>query len=74
DSDDQNPYYNRGIVIDHENGYVTYYRMNGDVSIEEGMRVMKNDVLAVLTDDGYVAYEIKQEGSFIDPRSLIKQE
>lgn len=74
DSDDQNPYYNRGIVIDHENGYVTYYRLNGDVSIEEGMRVMKNDVLAVLTDDGYVAYEIKQEGSFIDPRSLIKQE
>lgn len=74
DSDDQNPFYNRGIVIDHENGYVTYYRLNGDVSIEEGSTVMKNDVLAVLTEDGYIAYEIKQNGEFIDPRTMIRQE
>jgi murein DD-endopeptidase MepM/ murein hydrolase activator NlpD len=74
DSDDENPFYNRGIVIDHENGYVTYYRLNGDVSIEEGSTVMKNDVLAVLTEDGYIAYEIKQNGEFIDPRSMIVQD
>lgn len=74
DSDDQNPFYNKGIVIDHENGYVTYYRLNGDVSIEEGSTVMKNDVLAVLTEDGYIAYEIKQNGEFIDPRTMIRQE
>lgn len=74
DSDDQNPFYNRGIVIDHGNGYVTYYRLNGDVSIEEGSKVMKNDVLAVLTEDGFIAYEIKQDGEFIDPRSMIRQE
>ncbi len=74
DSDDENPFYNRGIVIDHENGYVTYYRLNGDVSIEEGATVMKNDVLAVLTEDGYIAYEIKQNGEFIDPRSMIVQD
>lgn len=74
DSDDENPFYNKGIVIDHGNGYVTYYRLNGDVSIEEGRAVMKNDVLAVLTEDGYIAYEIKQDGEFIDPRSLISQE
>ena len=73
DSDDENPFYNRGIVIDHENGYVTYYRLNGDVSIEEGSTVMKNDVLAVLTEDGYIAYEIKQNGEFIDPSSMIVQ-
>ena len=74
DSDDENPFYNRGIVIDHGNGYVTYYRLNGDVSIEEGSTVMKNDVLAVLTEDGYIAYEIKQNGEFIDPRSMIVQD
>ena len=74
DSYDENPFYNRGIVIDHENGYVTYYRLNGDVSIEEGSTVMKNDVLAVLTEDGYIAYEIKQNGEFIDPRSMIVQD
>lgn len=74
DSDDGNPFYNRGIVIDHGNGYVTYYKMNGDVSIEEGDTVAKNDVLAVLTEGGYVAYEIKQNGEFIDPETMIRQE
>lgn len=73
DSDDDNIYYNRGIVIDHENGYSTYYRFNGDVSIEEGARVNKNDVLAVLTEDGFIAYEIKQDGEFIDPRGVMKE-
>ncbi len=71
DSDESNPYYKRGIVIDHGNGYTTYYRFNGDVSIEEGAMVAKNDVLAVLTDDGFVAYEMKKDGEFIDPRQVM---
>ena len=73
DSDEENPFYKRGVVIDHENGYITYYRLNGDVSIEEGARVQKNDVLAVLSEGGFVAYEIKKDGAFVDPRSMIKQ-
>ena len=73
DQDEENPFYTRGIVIDHENGYMTYYRMNGDVSIEEGVKVAKGDVMAVLADDGYVAYEIKKDGSFIDPRTMIQE-
>ncbi len=72
DSDENNPFYTRGIVIDHGNGYITYYRLNGDVSTEEGMNVVANDVLAILTDDGYVAYEIKKDGEFIDPKTIIK--
>ncbi len=74
DSDDSNPYYKRGVVIDHGNGYNTYYRLNGDVSIEEGSAVSKGDVLAVLTDDGFVAYEIRRDGEFIDPKTMMKQE
>ena len=74
DSDDSNPFYTRGIVIDHGNGYITYYRMNGDVSTEEGVIASPGDVIAVLTEDGYVAYEIKKDGEFIDPRDMIKQE
>ncbi|MCR5672641.1 MAG: M23 family metallopeptidase [Lachnospiraceae bacterium] len=74
DSDEENPYYTRGIVIDHGNGYMTYYRLNGDVSIEEGAVVEKGGVLAVLPDDGFVAYEIKKDGEFIDPLTVIKQE
>ncbi len=73
DSDEDNPFYKRGIVIDHGNGYITYYRLNGDVSIEEGSEVKKNDVLAVLSDNGFVAYEIKKDGNFIDPITMIKQ-
>ena len=73
DSDENNPFYTRGIVIDHGNGYVTYYRMNGDVSTEEGMKVVQNDVIAVLTEDGYVAYEIKKDGTFVDPKTMIKE-
>lgn len=73
DSDDSNPFYTKGVVIDHGNGYITYYRLNGDVSTEEGIVVAPGDVIAVLTEDGYVAYEIKKDGNFIDPRSLITQ-
>ena len=73
DSDENNPFYTRGIVIDHGNGYVTYYRLSGDVSTEEGINVVQNDVIAVLTEDGYVAYEIKKDGEFVDPRTLIKE-
>ncbi len=73
DSDESNPFYTRGIVIDHGNGYITYYRMNGDVATEEGMTVSQGDVLAVLTEDGYVAYEIKKDGEFVDPRSMIRE-
>ncbi|MCR5687399.1 MAG: M23 family metallopeptidase [Lachnospiraceae bacterium] len=73
DSDEENPFYTRGIVIDHGNGFTTYYRMNGDVSIEEGTFVSKGDVMAVLEDDGYVAYEIKSDGTFIDPRTMIEE-
>ncbi len=74
DSDDDNPYYKRGVVIDHGNGYNTYYRLNGDVSIEEGAAVSKGDVLAVMTSDGFVAYEIRKDGAFIDPKTMMKQE
>ncbi len=74
DSDDGNPYYTRGVTIDHGNGYITYYRFNGDVSIEEGTMVSKGDVIAVLTEDGFVAYEIKKDGEFTDPKTMMKQE
>ncbi len=74
DTDDSNPFYTKGIVIDHGNGYVTYYRLNGDVSTEEGVVVSPGDVIAVLTDDAYVAYEIKKDGEFIDPRTIIKED
>ena len=74
DSDEENPYYKRGIVIDHQNGYVTYYRLNGDVSAQEGADVRKNDVLGMLTEDGYIAFEVKKDGSFVDPRSILKEE
>ncbi len=74
DADDSNPYYTRGVTIDHGNGYVTYYRFSGDVSIEEGNKVSKGDVLAVLTEDGFVAYEIRKDGQFINPKTIMKQE
>ncbi len=73
DSDDSNPFYTRGIVIDHQNGYVTYYRLNGDVSAHEGTMVKKNDVLGILTEEGYVAFEIKKDGEFVDPVTILKE-
>ncbi|MBQ6576050.1 MAG: peptidoglycan DD-metalloendopeptidase family protein, partial [Lachnospiraceae bacterium] len=65
DSDEENPFYKKGIVVDHGNGYITYYRLNGEVSVEEGARVSRQDVMAVLDNDGYVAYEVKKDGEFV---------
>lgn len=65
--------YNGYVFVDHQNGYRTYYRFAGDVSAKAGDMVSRGDVLGILTEDGYLSYEISQEERFIDPRDMIKQ-
>lgn len=67
-------YYMKKIVINHNNGYKSVYRIPNDVTCIEGMEVKRNDMLAVLTADGYFAYEVIQDGVYIDPRSIMVKE
>lgn len=65
--------YNSYVFVDHQNGYRTYYRFRGDVSVKAGDTVSREDVIGVLTQDGYISYEVSLNERFIDPKEIIKQ-
>lgn len=60
------------IKIDHENGYNTIYRNDGDVMIKEGDTVVKGAILYVIGEDNTeLGYQITYDGKYIDPMELI---
>lgn len=65
--------YNSYVFVDHQNGYKSHYRFIGEVSAKAGDTVLREDVLGIMAEDGYLSYEISQDEKFIDPREMIKQ-
>lgn len=65
--------YDSMVCVDHQNGYRTYYRFVGEISVKTGDAVLREDVLGVLSDDGFLSYEISLNEKFIDPKEVIKQ-
>lgn len=63
-------YMNR-ITVNHENGYKTLYRIPCEASVSVGNYLSRNDMLASLGQDGFVAYEIVYNGEVIDPQQVI---
>lgn len=60
------------IKIDHENGYVTIYRNDGDVMVKEGDPVVRGAILYVLGEDNTeLGYQITYNEKYIDPMELI---
>ncbi len=60
------------IVIDHGNGYETHYNHLSRMSVKQGQRVRRGDIIALTGDTGlslmpHLHYEIHYEGAPIDP-------
>ena len=64
--------YEHCITIDHENGYQTLYRNNGDAMVRDGDQVIRGAILYVIGENNTeLGYEIRYDEKFIDPMTLI---
>ena len=68
--------YGYEVQVDHGNGYVTSYRTNTEPKVKEGDEVSRGMVLFEVDSDNddlaEVAYQILQEGEYINPTDLLE--
>ena len=64
--------YGNLVVLDHQNGYETYYGHFDKILVEEGQRVQQGQVLGMMGDTGrssgpHVHFEIRYQGAPVNP-------
>jgi murein DD-endopeptidase MepM/ murein hydrolase activator NlpD len=64
------------IIIDHENGYETYFGHNSGLKVSEGQKVKRGQVIALSGNTGmssapHLHYEIKKEGISVNPENYL---
>lgn len=64
-------FYGTKVVVNHNNGYKTIYRIQTTPSCVKGQQVKRNDMLTTFTADGLIAYEVIENDKPIDPRSVM---
>lgn len=69
--------YGRLVVIDHGNGYETYYAHNSKLVVKEGDHVVQGDTIALLGSSGkstgpHLHFEIRYEGEPLDTADFIE--
>lgn len=78
DSVGQDKKYGNLVIINHENGYKTYYSSCSEIFVKEGERVKKGDVIALSGRTGkptpHLHYEIRKDGVPVDPGEYIKSD
>lgn len=67
----------RFVIVDHANGYSSLYSQLNAYKVKEGQKVKQGDVIGLLGSSGistgpHLHLEIKKDGQFIDPESVIK--
>lgn len=70
--------YGKTILIDHLNGYKTFYGHNSGILAQEGFFIRKGDTIAELGNTGissapHLHFEILFKSEHIDPEILIKK-
>lgn len=61
------------VSIDHGNGYISYYRNQGDPLVSEGDTIDRGDIIFVVGEDNTtLGYQIQQDEQYIDPEVLIE--
>lgn len=69
--------YGRFVIVDHKNGYSSLYSQLNAYKVKEGQKVKAGDIIGLLGSSGmstgpHLHLEIKKDGQFIDPESVIK--
>lgn len=78
DSVGQDKKYGNLVVINHENGYKTYYSSCSEIYVKKGERVKRGEVIALSGRTGrptsHLHYEIRKDGIPLDPDEYIESE
>jgi len=69
--------YGNLVIIDHENGYQTYYAHNSKIVVKKGARVYKGQKIAEMGSTGrstgvHVHFEVRKNGTPLNPQSFVK--
>lgn len=60
------------VIIDHGNGYKTYYRNRGQVMVNKGDDVVSGTTIYIISSDNEsLCYQISNNGVYIDPTDII---
>lgn len=70
--------YGKTVLIDHLNGYKTFYGHNSKILAQKGFFVKKGDIIAELGNTGkssapHLHFEIMYKNEHIDPETVIKR-
>lgn len=66
------PVYGHNVWVDHGNGYVTIYRNQGEVKVEQGKTVTQGTTLILITDsNSKLGYQIMKDGEYVDPMEML---
>lgn len=68
--------YGKLIILNHGNGYKSYYGHNSKLLINEGDTVVKNQIISLMGSTGrstgcHVHYEVRLNNTIINPIQLI---
>ncbi len=69
--------YGKLIIIDHENGYTTYYGHNDTIKVKVGQRVARGEVIGTVGDTGratgpHLHFEVRKNGVAVNPMKYLK--
>ncbi len=68
--------YGKLVIIDHENGFTTYYAHNDTITVKKGQRVAKGDVIGTVGSTGratgsHLHFEVRKNGVPVDPLKYL---
>ena len=65
--------YGNVVVIDHNNGYKTYYKNKGDSMVKKGDSVSPGTTLFIIgSGNEEMCYQISENGEFINPLDILQ--
>ena len=69
--------YGKLVIIDHENGYTTYYGHMNTIKVKTGQRVARGDVIGTVGETGrttgpHLHFEVRKNGVAVNPLNFLK--